>query len=357
MAGRTSKAGVGLKTQSPDEVRVVRALDNNVINNQEENVVKKNTTVARDVTQATVQFHGQSLTVITGTGGERLVAMKPICEAIGLDWDGQRQRIKRHQVLSKGAVVITAPTPGGDQNHLCLPLEMLNGWLFGVDASRVKPEVRPALIQYQLECFGVLAAYWQQGEAINPRSSESMQPEHVERRPLRGRLVLVVSYGGRLWFGAANLCSALDIGSAGRFLRNLPVQHKRKLTQGNRELWLVDVEGARRVGDYCKAPVAEEFRPWLARLLDEFAPDQPQLPAVQLTPGDREAMARGLLVAARFMCWFDPQGRMTLKELDPDVAVLKQGEFAGYIADPAGMPAAALPDILAAVSSRIKGLH
>lgn len=321
--------------------------------------MNENTTVTSGVTPATVHFHGHDLTVITGPAGEHLVAMKPICEAIGLGWQSQYNRIQRHPVLSTSVFIMNTQMPGDDQQReiTCLPLDMLNGWLFGVEVNRCREEIRPILIQYQRECFGVLAAYWQQGEAINPRSSESMQPEHVERRPLRGRLVLVVSYGGRLWFGAANLCSALDIGSAGRFLRNLPVQHKRKLTQGNRELWLVDVEGARRVGDYCKAPVAEEFRPWLARLLDEFAPDQPQLLAVQLTPGDREAMARGLLVAARFMCWFDPQGRMTLKELDPDVAVLKQGEFAGYIADPAGMPAAALPDILAAVSSRIKGLH
>lgn len=320
--------------------------------------MKKNITAATQATPGIVEFHGHALTVITDQAGEKLVAVRPICEAIGLAWNGQYERILRDDVLkSTVRIMRTVAVDGKSRELVCLPLDYLNGWLFGVDVARAKPEIREALNHYKRECFGVLAAYWQQGEAINPRSSESMQPEHVERRPLRGRLVLVVSYGGRLWFGAANLCSALDIGSAGRFLRNLPVQHKRKLTQGNRELWLVDVEGARRVGDYCKAPVAEEFRPWLARLLDEFAPDQPQLPAVQLTPGDREALARGLLVAARFMCWFDPQGRMTLKELGSDEVVLKQSEFAGYISDPAGMPATALPDILTAVGQRMKGLH
>ena len=33
---------------------------------------------------------------------------------------------------------------------------MLNGWLFGVDANRVKDEIRPKLIRYQEECFDVL---------------------------------------------------------------------------------------------------------------------------------------------------------------------------------------------------------
>lgn len=119
---------------------------------------------------ATVEFHGQALTVITGVNGEHLVAMKPICKAIGLDWKSQYSRIQRNQVLKEGMVIMTTPSEGGKQETLCLPLEYLNGWLFGVDSTRVKPEVRPRLIQYQRECFQVLAAYWQQGEAINPRS-------------------------------------------------------------------------------------------------------------------------------------------------------------------------------------------
>lgn len=180
------------------------------------------------------------------------------------------------------------------------------------------------------------------------------QQVRFDRRPLRGRHVRIALFDGQPWFAAGQLCSALDLGSSDRIVRSLPEAHKRKLQQGARELWLVDAVGARRAGDYCQRPVLDEFQPWLDRLLNEFAPEQAQLP---LAGASREQMARGLLVAARFMCWFDPQGRMTLKELDSDVAVLKQSEFAGYIADPAGMPAAALPDILAAVSSRIKGLH
>ncbi|TWH63852.1 P22-like antirepressor protein [Azomonas agilis] len=118
---------------------------------------------------ATVEFHGQALTVITSQKGEHLVAMKPICTAIGLDWKSQYNRIQRNQVLKEGMVIMTTPSEGGEQETLCLPLDYLNGWLFGVDTNRVKPEIRPRLIQYQRECFHVLAAYFQQGEATNPR--------------------------------------------------------------------------------------------------------------------------------------------------------------------------------------------
>ena len=40
---------------------------------------------------------------------------------------------------------------------LCIPLDFLNGWLFGVNASRVKESIRERLITYQRECYRVLA--------------------------------------------------------------------------------------------------------------------------------------------------------------------------------------------------------
>ena len=42
----------------------------------------------------------------------------------------------------------------------CLSLEMINGWLFGIDASRVKPEIRETVLAYQRECYAVLYNYW-----------------------------------------------------------------------------------------------------------------------------------------------------------------------------------------------------
>jgi prophage antirepressor-like protein len=44
-----------------------------------------------------VQFHGQTL-VTTQHNGEPHVAMRPIVEAMGLDWQAQLQRIKRKEL-------------------------------------------------------------------------------------------------------------------------------------------------------------------------------------------------------------------------------------------------------------------
>ena len=77
--------------------------------------------------------------------------------------------MNRDAVLSqeiKGVRVTRTPDsnevrPGGSQIMLCLPLDFLNGWLFGVIANRVKPELRERVIQYQRECYRILAQAFQ----------------------------------------------------------------------------------------------------------------------------------------------------------------------------------------------------
>jgi hypothetical protein len=54
-------------------------------------------------------------------------------------------------------VTVTA-TESGQRGHvICLPLDHLNGWLFGINAERVKPEVRDKVLRYQRDCYRVLA--------------------------------------------------------------------------------------------------------------------------------------------------------------------------------------------------------
>jgi len=56
---------------------------------------------------------------------------------------------------------------------VCLPLEYLNGWLFGIDDNRVAPEVQEALIIYKREAYGALYNYFVKGFALNNKRLES----------------------------------------------------------------------------------------------------------------------------------------------------------------------------------------
>ncbi len=95
---------------------------------------------------------------------EIYVPVRPVCEFIGVDWSAQRRRINRDPVLSRHvmSVVVTATQiesargQRASQDMLCLPLQFLHGFLFGINASRAKPEVRDSLIRYQTECYGIL---------------------------------------------------------------------------------------------------------------------------------------------------------------------------------------------------------
>lgn len=108
----------------------------------------------------TVDFQGQSIVAIVHDGKPH-VALRPIVENIGLDWAAQYTRINRHHILKSTVVVMTTVGEDGKQREmLCLPLSMLNGWLFGVDVNRVREEIRPKLIRYQRECFEVLAQHF-----------------------------------------------------------------------------------------------------------------------------------------------------------------------------------------------------
>ena len=102
-----------------------------------------------------VKFNNQQVPVFFHNE-KPYVVMKPICENIGLDWRSQLKRIKRNQVLNQGVVMMTTPSVKGDQDSVALPLGMLNGWLLGVDANKVKPEIKDTLVKYQLECYDVL---------------------------------------------------------------------------------------------------------------------------------------------------------------------------------------------------------
>ncbi len=151
------------------------------------------------VSPVSINFHGAKIPTFNVEGVVR-VAMKTICQSIGLDWRSQRQRILRHPVLSKGVVIITTPSKGGLQKSLTLPLTKLNGWLFGVDASRVKPEVRSKLVEYQEECFEVLSDYWQKGQAVNPRTAT---PD--ERAGLRAAVTMLTTKRGLMHSAAYSL--------------------------------------------------------------------------------------------------------------------------------------------------------
>lgn len=109
----------------------------------------------------TVNFRGDQLYGFENDDGT-FVALKPIVESMGMDWSAQYRRALRDPILKEGIAIMATPFGrGGDQEAVCLKLELVNGWLFTIDTSRIKDDVvREKVIVYQRECYGVLAKHF-----------------------------------------------------------------------------------------------------------------------------------------------------------------------------------------------------
>lgn len=130
------------------------------------------------VEERSVLFYEDKIAVVVvGTEDNEqpiYVPIRPICDYLGIDWSAQRRRIMNDPVLSKHArsVAVTATEAGGRREMTCLPLDYLNGWLFGVSTNRIKDDdIRERLIRYQDECYAVLAKAF---SARQPEPSATM---------------------------------------------------------------------------------------------------------------------------------------------------------------------------------------
>ena len=164
------------------------------------NIEKKpqETVLSNQISTQTISFNHQSL-VTFKQNGTHYTAMKPICENIGLDWKSQYSRMKRDDVLNSTVVIITTVAEDGkNREMLCLPIQYLNGWLFGIDINRCNPEIRDTLIKYKKECYQALHDYWFNGKAERKTTVD-------DRTGLRNAVNMLVSKKGLIYSEAYHL--------------------------------------------------------------------------------------------------------------------------------------------------------
>lgn len=85
------------------------------------------------------------------------IPIKPICEALGIDYTAQKQRIHHHCILSSTEVPLTSVAADGKAREMtCLPLEYVYVWLLTIDASIVADNACYRVAAYQRECYDAL---------------------------------------------------------------------------------------------------------------------------------------------------------------------------------------------------------
>lgn len=94
---------------------------------------------------------------IVATSDEQMVPIRPICEALGIDAEAQRQRIERDEILSSTTCMIKAVANDGKEREMyCIPYMFVFGWFFSIDTSKVNEEARSAVLKYKEECYRAL---------------------------------------------------------------------------------------------------------------------------------------------------------------------------------------------------------
>ena len=114
----------------------------------------------------TIPFHGSELIARRGTDNDYYVALKPLCEGMGIDANGQMQRLKK-QPWAVTCVIHATGSDGKTYQMFGINRKTLTMWLATIDTSRLKDDtVKTNIVTYQRECAEALDSYFHEGAAV-----------------------------------------------------------------------------------------------------------------------------------------------------------------------------------------------
>ena len=114
----------------------------------------------------TIPFHGSELIARRGSDDDYYVALKPLCEGMGIDFSAQRKRLQR-QPWATVAMMTTVAADGKSRELFGINRKTLTMWLATIDTSRLTDDtVRANIVTYQRECAEALDSYFHEGAAV-----------------------------------------------------------------------------------------------------------------------------------------------------------------------------------------------
>ena len=183
------------------------------------------------------------------------------------------------------------------------------------------------------------------------------------QRVFQRRQVFFVLRDGKVWVSAANVCSALGIGSSVKLIRNLPEHQQCRFLKGTVNLVMIDVAGALQAVDFCQAELADEYRRWMIGVQAEMLSTDTSVSSIaqahdfclpQPEMSEKERVARQSLSMTRFLCHHDCDGKIVMREIPNNAVIIGMDRLAGFVADPHGVPLDIAWDIFEAAGRRIK---
>ena len=127
-----------------------------------------------------LDFNGRKVFFLNADG-QWWIALKPICEALGVDYEAQRKRLKRDPILAQlpsDQTVVAAD--GKPRMMVCLPEEFIYGWLFTIESKDEN------LVRYKRDCYHLLFQHFRgvmigRTEAIRERVLAMKEMEQIRK--------------------------------------------------------------------------------------------------------------------------------------------------------------------------------
>jgi len=99
------------------------------------------------------EFYGELFVAHFASDRQFYIKISDVCNGMGLDAEGQRQRILNDEAISDKLVVIKADTVYRDsirkRDVAFLNIRALPYWLGTIDAKRVKPEIQATVVRFK----------------------------------------------------------------------------------------------------------------------------------------------------------------------------------------------------------------
>jgi hypothetical protein len=121
-----------------------------------------------------LEFNGKAI-LFLNNDGQYWVAIRPICEALGIEYINEFKRIKRHRIL--GQFLYKQKMVAADNKlryMITLPEKYIYGWLFSINS---KSEV---FLEYRLECYNLIYEYFH--EILIKRHFQLCEKSEIENK-------------------------------------------------------------------------------------------------------------------------------------------------------------------------------
>lgn len=143
-------------------------------------------------TKKFLDFNGTNIPVMSADG-TIYVAIKPICEALGVDYKRQHDTVTNHDILGElSSLQGIVAKDNKLRNMLCLPEKYVYGWLFSIDSKSQD------LKKYKMSCYDVLYDYFhgattERIELLRTKSEQEILLEEAEAL-LKSEMMALESY-------------------------------------------------------------------------------------------------------------------------------------------------------------------